>query len=143
MGIEEEYPKGVCKECYLKSKTVRPLMQIGGKYQCPDCSSKHNESSGLVNNIKDPGHEAFVSGKLDSIKPEFDSKIFKEVVAKSIVSQGIKSTYPIEYNISLDNVYNYLHNQPVVSLPHAKQLLKLKKKVLDLKNSIQLFLDQK
>jgi len=147
MGIEEEYPKGVCKECYLKEKQVRPLMQIGGRLQCPNCSSKHNESSGLVNNIKDPGHEAFASGKVDSMSAEFEEipETVKEVVVSTKnLNQLIKKTNGErrnDYASCLIAVYNILHSQPVQSLPHAKHLLKLKKKVLNIKNEIQIFLE--
>lgn len=148
MGIEEEYPKGVCKVCYQKNKTVRPLMAIGGKLQCPDCSSQHNQSSGLVNTIKDPGHEAFASGKIESMEAEYEEipeTVNEVVVSAKNLNQLIKKANGSErrndYTASLTAVYNILHSQPVQSLPHAKALLKLKKKVLSLKNEIQIFLE--
>jgi len=151
MGIEEEYPKGVCKVCYQKNKTVRPLMTIGGRLQCPDCSSQHNQSSGLVNTIKDPGHEAFASGKVDSMQaeyeeiPEVPETVREVVVSASNLNQLIKKANGTErrndYAASLMAVYNILHSQPVQSLPHAKALLKLKKRILSLKNEIQIFLE--
>lgn len=151
MGIEEEYPKGVCKVCYEKEKVVRPLMTIGGKYQCPNCASQHNESSGLVNTIKDPGHEAFASGKIDSMEaeyeeiPEVPETVKEVVVSASNLNQLIKKANGSErrndYMASLTAVYNILHSQPVQSLSHAKTLLKLKKKVLNLQNEIKIFLE--
>jgi hypothetical protein len=153
MGIEEEYPKGVCKVCYQKDKQVRPLMQIGGKYQCPNCASQHSESSGLVNTIKDPGHEAFASGKVDSMEAEYEEvpevpETVKEVVVSSknlnqLIKKANGSERRNDYMASLTAVYNILHSQPVQSLPHAKHLLKLKKKVLLLQSEIKLFLEEK
>lgn len=149
MGIEEEYPKGVCKVCYQKDKQVRPLMTIGGKYQCPNCASQHSEASGLVNTIKDPGHEAFASGKIDSMVAEYEEvpeEVVNEVVVSSknlnqLIKKANGSERRNDYMASLTAVYNILHSQPVQSLPHAKHLLKLKKKVLNLQNEIKLFLE--
>lgn len=151
MGIDEEYPKGVCKACYEKEKVIRPLMKIGDRYKCPNCSSQHNQTSGIVNTIKDPGHEAFASGKVDSMEAEYEEvpevpETVKEVVvsAKNL-NQLIKKANGDErrndYMASLTAVYNILHSQPVQSLPHAKHLLKLKKKVLNLQSEIKIFLE--
>lgn len=151
MGIEEEYPKGICKVCYQKNKSVKPLMSIGGRLQCPDCSSQHDNVSSEVNTIKDPGHEAFASGKVDSIQAEYEEipevpETVKEVVVSARnLNQLIKKANGTErrndYAAALTAVYNILHSQPVQSLPHAKALLKLKKRILGLKNEIQIFLE--
>lgn len=151
MGIEEEYPKGVCKVCYQKEKVIRPLMTIGGKYQCPNCSSLNHEPSGLVNTIKDPGHEAFASGKIDSmvaeheVIPEVPEAVNEVVVTAKNLNQLIKRANGSErrndYAASLTAVYNILHSQPIQSMSDAKILLKLKKKVLQLQADIKLFLE--
>jgi hypothetical protein len=141
MTIKESNPKGFCQSCKY------PKMKIGGEWTCPNCSTKEQKGSGIISRTKDPGHEYFLTedniyqgisaqstGNPSMCIPQKEAE--EKVAENSIRGYGSWTT-------SLNCVYQFLHNQPIASLPHAKQLLKLKKKVLALQNDIKLFLDQK
>lgn len=49
---------GICAKCSTLKRPV-PKMTINGVKVCPDCDTKTNTRSGLVNKMKDPGESAF------------------------------------------------------------------------------------
>lgn len=150
MPLKNEFPVGVCQTC-----RKFPLMQINNVPTCPSCSTLEQPGSGLVNDVQDPGKEAMGKVMTEALNlPEFVVLPSKPFVKPPLNAAGQPTTNektpfvvqpqtdPKQGSLSLlDPLYSFLCNRPIKDLKEAKNLLKLKKRVLDLKRDLQLFLE--
>jgi len=126
--VASDTPNGYCPKC----RQVQILIE--GKPGCVNCSIKA-EKSGLINRVEDPGHAAFEDVMKAPIKPGTVIPVDRVVIESTPRMK--------DYGGALDAVYTYLGSINVDSVVKFKQLMKLKKNVLDLKTKIQMFIDSK
>ena len=137
----DEFPNGNCPKCGMG------VMTVNGKKKCVNCSTNPLPDHPVpINRGDDPGEEGLKQALATPLaKPDYKDLEMVEMPVKQLqqlqqrANKGSVGT--LSYDSHLDEVYSYLRTINVESVVKFKGLLKLQKKVLNLKNEIQLFVD--
>ncbi|MCK5020274.1 MAG: hypothetical protein KAS32_24760 [Candidatus Peribacteraceae bacterium] len=128
-------PNGYCPKCRMAQ------IRADGVTICPSCDTGNEPKTGHKSNVADPGHDAFNAD--GSIKKDVKPKIVRaEKMIETDSMAIVENTLPsIDTALSLlDNLDQLLSNQTFKDLREAKAILKLRRKILNLKTDVQLLL---
>lgn len=155
-SISDDTPNGYCPKCRY------PLLNTAGRQKfCTNCDVK-SEPSGLVNDIKDPGHNAMVKELGAMIKPEErktlegkagepvqqpkSAEIIKEAKERMTnLADTIDKSFNSSSNVflCLQEIKDYFSSYAIKDMKEAKELMKLRKDIDLLTTKIRTFLGDK
>lgn len=127
MSSDNLNPNGFCPKCRMS------LIKMDGERKCPNCSSESINPNMIINNVEDPGdlnmQKILNGGRVD---PKFTS--LPAFATNQKVTLVPKNSNPFEH------IDSQLKNAKFENMNDAKKILKLRKKLNDLKFEIEMFL---